>query len=204
MTNDKDEHIDFQKRFFDENVDIFKKTIPADVIERSREITSAIVPSASARILDVGTGIGAFLVHYHELGVAYSQILGCDLSTEMLNEARRRFPQVRFWQGDVINLPASFGTFDLIVFNACFGNIFDQENVIRKNHAILNERGRIAISHPMGNSFVAQLQAMEPNLVHSLLPARETLLNWCEALNVHLKIFRDEEFLYLALLEKSQ
>ena len=201
MPNDKKEHVDFQKSFFDHNVDVFRKPIPDDVIERSREITRTAVPGADSRILDVGTGIGAFLRHYNECGVAYSNIVGCDLSTEMLKEAKERFPEVRFWQGDVLYIPDEIGRFDLVVFNACFGNIFDQLAVLKKSRSLLNRGGRIAISHPMGNAFVQQLKDMEPKLIHTLLPDREKILEWAEELGMEIHTFRDEAQLYLAVLE---
>lgn len=202
MTTEKEEHVSFQKDYFNKNVDFFKRPIPDEVVERSREITSSIIKSDNQRILDVGTGIGAFLVYYHELGVPYENIVGCDLSAEMLAEAQRRFPEVKFWNGDIIELPASFGKFDLVVFNACFGNIFDQLAVLKKSNSVLNESGRIAISHPMGNAFVGQLKEAEPDLIFSLLPDRDTLQRWCAELNMEISIFRDEPLLYLAVINK--
>lgn len=200
MAENKQEHVEFQKSFFDHNVDVFRKPIPEDVIERSREIARAVIKSPADRILDVGTGLGAFLRHYNESGVSYSNIVGCDLSTEMLKEAKLRFPQVQFWQGDVIELPASFGNFDLVVFNACFGNIFDQFAVLKKTRDRLNTAGRIAISHPMGNAFVAQLKEAEPRLIYTLLPDKASLEKWAKDLEMRVELFRDEELLYLAIL----
>ncbi len=204
MPDEKKEHIEYQRNFFDENVEVFKHPIPEHVERRSREIVSAIVKHDSIRLLDVGTGTGAFLGHYHEVGVPFENMVACDLSSQMLAEAQKRFPKVSFWQGDVLELAEDFGTFDLIVFNACFGNIFDQMAVLRKSHSLLNENGRIAISHPMGNACVKLLQERIPDLVMTLLPERNVMLNWAKELEMNMGIFRDESDLYLALLERTR
>lgn len=203
MAKEKKEHVDFQRSYFDQNVHVFKNPIPDDVVARSREIVSSILQNNSVRILDVGTGIGAFLKYYNELGVPYANITGCDLSSQMLAEAKERFPEVHFWQGDVHELPADFGLFDLVVFNACFGNIFDQLGVMATVASHLNPGGRIAISHPMGNAFVQWLKDAEPDLVITLLPERQTLEHWAKSLLMQVVIFRDESEFYLALLEKT-
>lgn len=200
--SDKKEHVEFQRHYFDQHVEVFRQPIPDDVIQRSREIVKTIVEDGSTiRILDVGTGIGAFLKLYHERGVPFSKMLGCDLSTEMLREARQRYPEVQFWQGDVLELPEKFGDFDLIVFNACFGNIFDQQSVLKKSRSRLNSKGKIAVSHPMGNRFVQQLKNAEPNLVCTLMPGKAQLELWAKQLRMELIVFADEEDMYLAVLQ---
>jgi len=202
LSDAKKDHVEYQRRYFDTNVDFFRQDIPEDVLIRSREIAAAIIKEPSIRILDVGTGIGAFLKHYIELGVPYSNIVGCDLSNEMLAEAKKRYPEICFWQGDILDFPEDRAPFDLIVFNACFGNIYDQLAVLKKSTSLLDHHGRIAISHPMGNTFVERLKDSDPSLVLTLLPDREKLSQWSDLLGLILLSFRDEEQLYLSLLEK--
>ena len=202
MANENDEHVNFQKSFFDEHVDVFRQEIPAEVEERSAEIVRALFRDPQhERLLDVGTGIGAFIRHYHRQGMPYENIVGCDLSSGMLAEARSRFPQVDFWQGDVLNFPEERGLFDIIVFNACFGNIFEPLPVLKRVSELLKSQGRIGISHPC-NTCVPKLRELEPKLVLRLLPEREELLSWCETLKLSLIEYRNETDLYLAILEK--
>ncbi len=201
MSDEKKTHLDFQRKFFDENVDVFKHSIPENVEQRGREIVKTAIKNIDLRILDVGTGTGVFLGYYHELGVPFSNMVACDLSQCMLEEAQNRYPEVRFWHGDVFEIPAEFGNFDLIVFNACFGNILDQLEVLKKCHSRLSEGGRIAISHPMGNACVKLLQERIPDLVMTLLPERKVVLEWAAQLNMNLIVFQDQSDLYLALFE---
>lgn len=203
MVDDREEHLKFQKSFFDKHVDIFKQEIPEDVEEKCAEIVSMICKDTSVRILDVGTGCGALLKHYGLLGVPWSKIMGCDLSTQMLAEAKRRYPEVKYWQGDIINFPEDKGTFDLIVFNACFPNMYLPFGVLSRCVKLLRPQGRIAISHPLGNTFIRNLKELEPHLVLDLLPSQDVVIDWCQKLDLRLIIHRDEPDFYLALLEKN-
>jgi riboflavin kinase len=119
----------------------------------------------------------------------------------MLAEARARFPAVTFWQGDVLDLPNELGKFDAIFFNACFGNLFDQKATLDSTSKRLNPGGRIVISHPLGNAFVAKLNAMDAKLVLSLLPSKEQLQQWSNQMNLMVSEFIDEHEYYLAIVQ---
>ena len=98
--------------------------------------------------MDVGTGIGVLIPHIQRYGVR--NIVGCDLSAGMLAEAQLRYPEVRYWQGDVIDLPDELGPFDVVFFNGMFGNVWSQRDALEKVSAQLSQTGRILISHPLG------------------------------------------------------
>lgn len=202
MQNDKDEHVSYQKSFFDQHVDVFTQSIPDDVEQRSAAIVQSIFRDVEReRLLDVGTGTGAFIRHYHQQGLPFENIVACDLSGAMLAEAKKRFCKVEFWQGDVLNFPLERGKFDVIVFNACFGNIFDPFPVLQHVEKLLNADGRIVISHPC-HTCIAQLLELEPKLVLRALPQKEQLIQWCSALALVLQEYRNEQDLYLAILQK--
>lgn len=202
-SHEKDEHVNYQKNFFDQHVDLFKQEIPADVEARSAEIVRSILRNPeSERLLDVGTGTGAFIRHYRAQGMLFENIVACDLSAAMLAEAKQRFPRVNFWHGDILNFPTENEGFDIVVFNACFGNIFEPLDVLKHVVEVLKPGGRIAISHPC-HSCVPQLRELDPALVLRLLPSKEELMEWCGALHLKLSVYRNEMDLYLAILEKA-
>src|SRR5271170_719597 len=122
---EKQEHDRLQQSYFDERVDIFKLPIPPDVQDRTRSIIASSKLNADSRVLDVATGTGVLVEHFLAAGVKESAILGCDLSSSMLAEARSRYPAVRFWHGDFLDLPIETGPFDAVFFNACFGNFLN-------------------------------------------------------------------------------
>src|SRR5262245_7785238 len=118
---DNQSHLDFQRRYFDKNAECFMRPVPVDVGQRMQAIVRAAELLSDNRILDAGTGTGCLIEYILAAGTRAANIVGCDLSERMLAEARHKYPQVQFWQGDVALLPDSFGKFDVVFFNGCFG-----------------------------------------------------------------------------------
>ncbi len=201
--NKHKDHVNYQTDYFNTNHDFFRGPIPQDVVERTKKIILAAGLDATSRVLDVGTGMGVLIPHLQTVGVKAVNIVGCDLSQNMLAEARRRYAGVSFWQGDFAMLPTDYGQFDAVFFNACFGNLFNPQEAVANAAARLKTGGKIVISHPMGNRFVRQLKESDPKLVLFLLPAKFELTEWSERLNLNLCLFLDEDELYIASLQKQ-
>jgi malonyl-CoA O-methyltransferase len=70
--------------------------------------------SGLERGLDLGCGTGYFLPH---LGSRVAHMEALDLSSAMLLEAKRRYPQANFHQGDAESLPFEDERFDVIYSN---------------------------------------------------------------------------------------
>ena len=94
-----------QARYFDTRVDLFQQPIPDSIQDRARSIVRTARLDRNSTVLDVGTGLGVLIPYLLEQGVLADNIVGCDLSRSMLAVARSRFPSVRFWQGDFLDLP---------------------------------------------------------------------------------------------------
>lgn len=62
------------------------------------------------RVLDIACGTGKSFLPLRARGY---DVVACDISTEMLRQARVKAPEVRLYQADMRALPA-FGTFDLV------------------------------------------------------------------------------------------
>ncbi len=105
--DDRQRHNRYQQRIFDTSVECFRQAIPADVEKRTEQIVAAANLGAGDRVLDVGTGIGVLIPYIQRCGVG--RIVGCDLSAAMLSEAQERYPNVRFWCGDVVDIPREMG-----------------------------------------------------------------------------------------------
>jgi SAM-dependent methyltransferase len=178
-------HAELQRNYFDKLPYGFTQPIPADVEERTRRIVRAAKLHDESRVA---------------AGVNANNIAGCDLSANMLELARSRYPEVQFWQGDYYEFPSDMGKFDAIFFNGCFGNLYDPDAVIERGVLLLNSGGRLVISHPLGATFVGQLRANEPSLVPHLLPDRDRLLEWSSRHNLNLETFVDEPDLYVAVM----
>lgn len=204
-------YIEMQRQYFDRLADIFLQPIPEPIQERTRQIVRTAGLGRRSRVLDVGTGVGALIKHIEEAGIPQGNIVGCDLSEEMLKRARMRFPGVFFWQGDVAALnkplpshfPNHLSSFNAVFFNGCFGNMWNQEEALYSAVNLLAEGGRIVISHPMGSGFVDKLHRSEPHIVPHQLPTTAKLKRWCQLFDLRMSHFEDKEELYLVVLKRK-
>ncbi len=192
------EHNVYQDRVFTSAIDYFRKPIPADIQQRTERIVAAAELKPAYRVLDVGTGTGALIPHIQHYGV--QSITACDLCPVMIDEATQSYPDVHFWSGDVVDLPATLGSFDVAFFNAMFGNVWDQQKTLQITAGRLTAAGRLIISHPMGAAFVRQLQQRDPNLVPHTLPSRAETVKMIEGTSLSLIRFQDEPDLYISVL----
>lgn len=205
-------HDKLQAEYFNRKADFFVQPIPEDIQRRTKDIVKSAGLSAGSFVLDVGTGTGALIKHFIEFGVSEKNIVGCDLCEEMLKKARQRYPSVNFWQGDIIDfpwpLPQNFADhiqcFDAVFFNACFGNIWNQKQALKRASDVLCRSGKIMISHPLGAKFVKALNDAEPKIVPHLLPSKERLLDLIDGLPLSLLSFADEPDFYLSIIERSE
>ncbi len=83
------------------------------------------LPIGDRRILDVGSGSGAELAWFRELGAAESNLAGIDLLPERVEAAQRAFPNIEFRAGNAEHLPFADGSFDLVVAYTVFSSILD-------------------------------------------------------------------------------
>ena len=74
------------------------------------------VPDEPRRALDLGTGTGDGAAAIARRWPA-AEVLGIDVSPGMVEEARRKAPQLRFEVGDASRVEAADGSFDLVAMN---------------------------------------------------------------------------------------
>ena len=210
-TNDKQPYIETQREYFDERADFFAQPIPDSVLQQTRKIVASANLGPESTVLDVATGAGALLGHFLEFGVQPQNIVGVDLSNEMLSIARSRFPNIHFHQGDIANLrhplpkdfPSHIELFDAVFFNACFGNMFDQQESLAAAAHLLSEKGQIVISHPLGYAFVDSLHRNEPHIVPHRLPGDAELETLCVETDLTVASAEIEPDFYLVRLRKK-
>ena len=105
----------------------------------------------NAKILDVGCGVGV------DSGFVKSQgfeVIGLDLSKEMLNLARQKFPQIDFREQDIRKLGFPPESFDGIIASCSLIHIpkKDVPSLIESFRQILKKNGAIYIALQGGNS----------------------------------------------------
>ena len=152
-------------------------------------------------VLDVGTGTGALIPII--LTYCPARVVGCDLSGEMLRRARRRFSdRATFYQRDVLELARELEPVDVVIFNACFSNMYDQGDAAHSAADLLSPGGRLVISHPMGLDFIRHLHQEDPRMVPRLLPNEQEACSLVRSIGLEVLSFTDEPLLYLLVAKK--
>jgi len=104
-----------------------------------------------AKILDAGCGVGADAGFMASEGF---EVIGVDLSKEMLNIARQKFPQIDFKQQDIRKLDFPPNSFDGILASCSLIHIpkSDVPSLLESFHQILKKDGAIYIALQGGRS----------------------------------------------------
>jgi len=206
----EEEHNSRQEAIFDEHADFFasEDASPPQVLERLRRIAVTCQVTPETTILDVATGTGGLLPHFEDRGANLRLVTGVDLSGGMLDYARKRFPSATFVKSDIMKYrPVAGARFDRVVFNACFGNFWDQGLVLKHTEAeLVRDGGLIVISHPLGRKWLGDLKARDPQMVRHALPTRvelEALASRC-APGLAVELCDDEADYYCAALRCRQ
>ncbi len=95
-------------------------------------------PKKGERILDLGCGTGALTA---QIAAAGAEVVGIDSSPEMIAQARRAFPRLRFEAGDARTF--SFDVpFDAVFSNAVLHWVREPELVVARIRSALRPGGR--------------------------------------------------------------
>jgi ubiquinone/menaquinone biosynthesis C-methylase UbiE len=100
------------RRQFDRVAPVWEGMRLADTLA-PYEAALARVPDPVERALDVGTGTGAGVRAIRQR-FPTADVVGVDVSTAMLEEARRLVPEATFVEGDAAELPFADESFDLV------------------------------------------------------------------------------------------
>jgi SAM-dependent methyltransferase len=96
-------------------------------------------PLVDAKVLEIGCGTGAVLREFIRFGVQPANALGIDIDRDALAIARARNPGVDLRTADAAGLPASDGSFDLVLAFTVFTSIADAN----KRAAVASEVQRV-------------------------------------------------------------
>ena len=122
----------------------FEKERTQPAIDLVRRVERRTVSSA----LDVGCGPGNSSAVIKSV-FPEAEILGIDFSADMIERAKKDYPDITFEQWDADEFTEKTGKkFDLIFSNACLQWLPDQFKTITNLYKLLNENGVMAIQIP--------------------------------------------------------
>jgi ubiquinone/menaquinone biosynthesis methyltransferase len=108
-----------------------------------RRLVDLAAPSPGMRALDLATGTGDIALALRDRGAV---VAGLDITAAMIAIARGkaagRFPTAAFLVGDMVALPFSGGSFDLITTGYGLRNVPDLRVAIEEMHRVLRPGGQ--------------------------------------------------------------
>lgn len=129
------------------NADVYNR-YGKERMQPSMDLVHRISDRRFKRILDVGCGTGMSTASIAAVWKD-SEIIGADLSEEMLEKAREAMPTTTFICRDCSKPLFELGSFDLIFSNAFLQWIPNHEAFIRNSFEMLNEEGVFAAQIPL-------------------------------------------------------
>jgi len=175
---------------------------------------------SSGHILDVGCGTGVIYSYMKKIQkekeksksrsssnsskstYQEDKCVGIDLSSEMINIAKKASPTASFYQSDLMDFTYKH-PFNVIVFNECLHYLVDQKEALKHAISLCNipttttattassistaKTSTIIISHPKGYKHVQKLHAINRLMVPSILPTKTQLEQMIQSIQYELE-----------------
>lgn len=105
---------------------------------------SKVYREKDCRVLDLGSGRGWLTNSLALLGEA----VGLELSTEAVKAATKKYPNIKFYSGDLFELTEKLGKFDIIVSQEVLEHVEDQELFMNQVADALKPGGHFIFTTP--------------------------------------------------------
>ena len=112
-------------------------------VQSAGPLLDAAQVAKGTRVLDAACGPGYVAAAAAARG---ADALGVDFSSEMVQEARRRYPGVRFEEGDAEQLSFPHSSFDAVVINFGMLHFGRPERALAEARRVLRPGGRVAFT----------------------------------------------------------
>ncbi|NJE08733.1 class I SAM-dependent methyltransferase [Thermococcus sp. M39] len=130
--------------------DTWYQTKVGQYVDRTeKRLIFSMIKTKRGRALDLGCGTGNYTIELYKRGF---DVIGVDLSQEMLRIAKAKIPNVLFIRADAYNLPFKKEVFDLVLSVTMFEFIYEPEKVLNEIHRVLKPGGEVVIGTMNGRS----------------------------------------------------
>lgn len=123
---------------------------------RERELVRGAFEPVGGRLLDVGAGDGATLVHLGDPEGA----VGVELFVEKLQLARGRLKRAQLLAGSAYALPFADGRFDQVIVRDVIHHLDTPERMLRECRRVLTHGGRLDVLEPCRYNPLIALHAL--------------------------------------------
>ena len=146
-----------------------------------------------ADVLDVACGTGVLFPDYLEREV--SSVTGIDISNEMLNVAKEKFPQVRLVCDDAETYDFK-DKYDVIMIYNAFPHFPNPQNLLLNLSKALKDGGRLTVAHGISEKELAECHSGSAKHVSVPLVKKEVLADMMKPyLDVDVLISDDEMYM---------
>jgi ubiquinone/menaquinone biosynthesis C-methylase UbiE len=133
-------------RSYDRVAETYERVQAPRLHEPARDLVAMVAPSAGARVLDVGTGTGVAAELASTTVGPKGGVVGIDVSTGMLEVARRVRPTVPVVAAEAIDLPFRDGTFEVTLGNFVLAHFTKVETALFDILRVLRPGGRLGLT----------------------------------------------------------
>lgn len=116
-------------------------------------VTSIIGPKPGLKILDIAAGTGSSTRPLVDAG---AEVIAIDFSSGMIEIGRKRHKDIKFVQGDALNLPFEENTFDVTTISFGLRNTSNIDLALKDSLRVTKSGGKVVIaefSHPSNSIF---------------------------------------------------
>ena len=116
-------------------------------------VTSIIGPQPGLKILDIAAGTGSSTRPLVDAG---ADVIALDFSAGMIEIGRKRHKDIKFVQGDALNLPFEENVFDVTTISFGLRNTSNIDSALKDSLRVTKSGGKIVIvefSHPSNSIF---------------------------------------------------
>jgi demethylmenaquinone methyltransferase/2-methoxy-6-polyprenyl-1,4-benzoquinol methylase len=149
----------------------------------------AIDPKPGERILDIAAGTGTSAAAIAKSG---AEVVALDFSRGMVDEGKRRHPEIEFIEGNAEELPFADDTFDAVTISFGLRNVQRPKAALDEMYRVLKPGGRVIICEfskpPVAivragySAYLKWVMPMVVNVTSSNSPAygylAESIANW--------------------------
>ncbi len=169
-------------------------------IDKVNTIIEKSYIKSDSHILDVGTGTGVMIPHLLSGLDSSGKITAIDVSENMLDEARKKYRDLRvnYIQGDVLELSEE-NKYDLIMCYSMFPHFKDRKNdAIRILSDMLRKGGRLVIAHSQSREAINSLHKKAGEAVkEDKLPEIHLLSSEFLKNRLEIEVSIDNEHMYM-------
>lgn len=131
------------KAFLETDRYIYKNPFTRFLMIRGHKVCAKLRKNKNCPVLDMGCGTGDHFPY-----IQSEKIIGLDILDEMLNKARKKYPNAELIKGDIFSMPFENKSIESIVSHSVLEHLSPLEGAVKEIHRILSDDGEFIFAIP--------------------------------------------------------